>query len=111
MKEILKENKKIQLALSSIMFFSPLIKKELWREALIQQDKIFIDWYIKCWNINLGILLLIIISWAMSYFLENDSIYLIYQISLWALTWLIILETTFIIKNLLGNKLRLLWKR
>jgi len=103
-------NNKIQLALSSIMFFSPLVKKKLQQENFKIQDKKFIEWHIKYWNINLIILAIIIISWTTSYFIESNIIYLIYQISLWILTWLIIIETLFIIGNLLNYKIPLSWK-
>lgn len=106
----IKNNNKIQLALSSIMFFSPLIKKILQQVTINTQDKQFINLYIKYWNINLIILALILISWIISYLLENDSFYLAYQISLRTLTWLVIIETLFIIKTLLNNKLQLSWK-
>ena len=111
MEENVRNNNKIQLALSSIMFFSPLIKRQLQQENIKAEDKKFINWYIKYWNINLVILAIIIISWTISYFIGNNNIYLTYQISLWILTWLIIIETIFIIKNLLSNKTSLLWKK
>jgi hypothetical protein len=46
MEENVIKNNKIQLALSSIMFFSPLVKKDLQEETNIQ-DKKFINLYIK----------------------------------------------------------------
>ncbi len=109
MEENIIKNNKIQLALSSIMFFSPLVKKDLQKE-IKTQDKNFIDWYIKYWNINLMILAIIIISWTVSYFIESDIIYFIYQISLRLLTWSVIIGTLLIIKNLLNNKMQLSWK-
>lgn len=109
MEENVIKNNKIQLALSSIMFFSPLVKKDLQEETNIQ-DKKFINLYIKYWNINLIILAIIIISWTISYFIESNSIYFIYQISLRVLTWSVIIGTLLIIRNLLNNKMQLSWK-
>lgn len=103
MEETLIKQNKIQLALSSIMFFSPLVKKELEKERIQQEDKKFINKYIQYWNINLGLLLVIIISWTLAYFLESDSIDIIYKTSLWTLTWLVIIENSLVIKNLLGK--------
>jgi len=40
-------NNKIQLALSSIMFFAPLIKKEIKKNNINIKDKKFIETYIK----------------------------------------------------------------
>jgi hypothetical protein len=91
------------------MFFSPLVKKDLQEETNIQ-DKKFINLYIKYWNINLIILAIIIISWTISYFIESNSIYFIYQISLRVLTWSVIIGTLLIIRNLLNNKMQLSWK-
>lgn len=104
------ENNKIQLALSSIMFFSPLVKRIIQQDDLKIQDKQFIQLYIKYWNINLIILAIMIISWTTSYFIKSDTTYLIYQISLRILTWLIIIQTLLIIKNLLNYKIPLSWK-
>jgi len=47
MEETLIKQNKIQLALSSIMFFSPLVKKELEKEKIKQEDKKFIGRYIQ----------------------------------------------------------------
>lgn len=110
MEDNIMNNNKIQLALSSIMFFSPLVKKTLQQDDHQIQDKKFIEWYIKYWNINLIILAIIVISWTTSYFIESNIIYLIYQISLRILTWLIIIGTFFIIKTLLNYKIPLSWK-
>jgi len=43
MEDIISKNNKIQLALSSIMFFSPLIKKDLEKSDIDTKDKEFIN--------------------------------------------------------------------
>jgi len=107
MEENLIKNNKIQLALSTIMFFSPLIKKDLQKGNI---EKIDLN-LIKLWDLNLIILALIVISGATAYLFENNIINTIYQISLWIVIWLIGIETFWIIANLSFNKKIFSWKR
>lgn len=98
-------NNKIQLALSSIMFFAPLIKKEIKKNNINIKDKKFIETYIKYWNINIIILSIVIISWTLAYLLDNQKMNYIYEISLRILTISTVFGTLFIIKNLLIKKI------
>jgi hypothetical protein len=56
-------NKKIELALCALMFFSPLIKNQIKKIWDLKNDDItFINWFIKLGYLNIIILMLIIIS-------------------------------------------------
>lgn len=68
-------NNKIELSLSAIMFFSPLIKNLLKNNKNItDQEKTFIKWFIKLGYFN--ILLLLINIWLqISFYLTNQNIF------------------------------------
>ena len=55
-------NNKIELSLSAIMFFSPLIQNMLKKNKNISlEDKAFVAWSIKLWYLNIGLLLITIV--------------------------------------------------
>jgi len=59
----IENNKKIWYALSALMFFAPLIKYNLKSDDSISQwDKVFINWFIKLWYLNIILVVLAIIS-------------------------------------------------
>jgi hypothetical protein len=90
-----------------IMFFSPLIRKDLKKGNI---EKIDLN-LIKLWDLNLIILALIVISGTTAYFFENNIIDTIYQTSLWIVIALIGIESLWIIWNLSFNKTIFSWKR
>lgn len=60
--EKIKYNNKLELSLSALMFFSPLIQKQIKKRSDISKDeKNFIQWFIKIWYMN--ILMLILSIW------------------------------------------------
>lgn len=65
-------NKKTEFAFSAIMFFAPLIKANLKsNNKLSKEDKIFVNWYIKFWYINIILLLIAIVLWVLQFTLWN----------------------------------------
>lgn len=68
------QNNRIELALASLMFFAPLVKKILkTRENINDTDKRFVWSFIKLWYINIVLLLLAITAEIISY-ITNISI-------------------------------------
>lgn len=95
----LEKNSKIQLSLSSIMFFAPIIKKHIKEEDISVEDKKFIEWYIKIWTLNLLLLWILILSWIISLFWFWETINKIYEISTISLSILISIEIILILSN------------
>ncbi|MCF7835483.1 hypothetical protein K9M48_05585 [Candidatus Gracilibacteria bacterium] len=95
----LKENYKIQLALSSIMFFSPIIKKYINQENIIEKEKKFINGYIQIGILNLFILAIIILSGITSLFSGSEFILKLYNTSTITLAIIISLEIILILSN------------
>lgn len=82
-------NKKNEFAFSAIMFFAPLIKNNIKKDDnLSQEDKSFINWYIKLWYINIILLIITIILWVIQ--LSTNNL-IIKKISIWFLIGLAIL--------------------
>ncbi len=72
-------NNKIELSLSAVMFFSPLIQNLLKKNKKITEDeKWFIKWFIKVWYLNI-ILLIITITLQVIFYMTQ--IWLIQTIS------------------------------
>lgn len=62
------KNNKIELSLSALMFFSPLIKSNLKdRNDISNEDKNFIRWFIRLWYLNIVLLIITIIFWIIYY--------------------------------------------
>lgn len=62
------KNNKIELALASLMFFAPLVKKVLKsRNDVDDEDKIFVLWFIKLWYVNIALLISAIIIEIIAY--------------------------------------------
>lgn len=95
----LKENSKIQLSLSSIMFFAPIIKKHIREENILWEDKEFIEWYIKIWILNLFLLWILIVSGIISLFWLWEQSVKIYEISTISLSIIISIEIILILSN------------
>lgn len=82
-------NKKNEFAFSAIMFFAPLIKNSIKNNnSLSNEDKIFVNWYIKLWYINITLLTITIVLWIIQ-LLTNNLI--IKKISIWFLIGLAVL--------------------
>ena len=68
-------NKKTEYAFSAIMFFAPLIKKNIkTKKNLTKEDKTFINWFIKLWYMNIILLIISIILWIVWYRTSNTII-------------------------------------
>lgn len=90
----LKYNNKTELALSALMFFSPLIQKQLKNKKNISvEDKLFIKWFIKIWYINIFMLIISISSQILFYFYKINllqtfsiisTIILVIVLSIWS---------------------------
>ncbi len=73
-------NNKIELSLSSIMFFSPLIQNLIKKKDKIStKEKSFINWFIKIGYFNITLLMITIVLQAI-YYMTNNSIYQITSI-------------------------------
>lgn len=79
-------NNKIELSLSALMFFSPLIKNLLKKTSLLKHEKEFINWYIKLWYINIILLALTILSQILFY-MSKSNIYNVISIILSVILW------------------------
>jgi hypothetical protein len=86
---------KIQLSLTSLMFFSPLIIFILKNKSfeILQEDREFVKWYIALWWINLALLILSIGSWILAYLYNIVILNSIYTIFISILIWFLILWT------------------
>ena len=81
-------SKKNEFAFSAIMFFAPLIKNNLkTNESLSTEDKIFINWFIKLWYLNILLLAISIIFWVLQ--IKTNNI-ILQKISMWFLILLAI---------------------
>ena len=89
-------NKKNEFAFCAIMFFAPLIKNNLkTNESLSNEDKSFINWFIKLWYLNILLLIISIVFWILQFRTNNI---IIQRISMW---FLILLATSLCIWTLL----------
>lgn len=62
------KNNKIELSLSALMFFSPLINNNIKdRQDITNDDKIFIKWFVRLWYLNIVLLLNTITLWVIYY--------------------------------------------
>lgn len=75
-------------AIASVMFFSPFVKNSIKSEYFSEDEKIFINGYIKIWFLNL-ILLVIILLVALANLFEVNQI-LTRIINIWSLSIFII---------------------
>lgn len=76
-------NKKNEFAFCAIMFFAPLIKNNIKsNESLTNEDKMFINWFIKLWYFNIFLLILSIVFWVLQ--IKTSSI-IIQRINIWFL--------------------------
>lgn len=65
-------DKKTEFAFSAIMFFAPLIKKNIkTNQKLSQEDKLFIKWFIKLWYVNIVLLIIALIFGIIQFRLSN----------------------------------------
>lgn len=100
-------SKKNEFAFCALMFFAPLIKSNIkTNDLLSKEDKIFINWFIKLWYLNI-ILLIISIVFRVLQIKTNNII--LQKISMWFLILLAICLCTWTIlvalnKNINPNK-------
>jgi len=100
-------NKKNEFAFCALMFFAPLIKSNIkTNDLLSNEDKIFINWFIKLWYLNI-ILLIISIVFRVLQIKTNNII--LQKISMWFLILLTVCLCTWTIlvalnKNINPNK-------
>lgn len=88
-------DKKTEFAFSAIMFFAPLIKRNIKEnQSLLQDDKIFINWFIKLWYVNIVLLVIAIIFWILQLRMSNS---IMQWISIW---FLILLALSLVIWTL-----------
>ena len=100
-------NKKNEFAFSAIMFFAPLIKSNLKTNGyLSDEDKIFINGFIKLWYLNIFLLVLSIIFWLLqvksnNIILQKISIWFLILLAISLCTWTILVALN---KNINSNK-------
>ena len=100
-------SKKNEFAFCALMFFAPLIKSNIkTNDLLSNEDKIFINWFIKLWYLNI-ILLIISIVFRVLQIKTNNII--LQKISMWFLILLTVCLCTWTIlvalnKNINPNK-------
>ncbi len=93
-------NNKIELSLSAIMFFSPLIQNLLKKNKNIPQtDKNFIKWFIKIWYLNILLLLLTITLQIIFYMTKIWTTQLISTILLIVLATSLVIGSIYAISN------------
>lgn len=81
-------NKKNEFAFCAIMFFAPLIKNNLkTNESLSNEDKSFINWFIKLWYLNILLLTIALIIRVIQIKTNNT---ILQKISMWFLILLAI---------------------
>ncbi len=93
-------NNKIELSLSSIMFFSPLIKNLIKKKENISNEEIlFIKWFIKLWYFNI-IILSISIFLQIIFYMTNNTIYQTISIVIaWVLTLSLVIGSIYAVSN------------
>lgn len=75
-------NNKIELSLSSIMFFSPLIQNLLKKNNNISpEEKVFIKWFIKVWYFNITLLITTIVL-QIIYYMTKTWVYQTFSIAI-----------------------------
>jgi len=89
----LDKNSKIQLSLAATMFFSPFVKHIInkWHLDISEEDKQFVNWYIRLWYIILWFLLVVVSALVLNYLFPNLILYWVRAISISALLWLLVL--------------------
>lgn len=94
------KNNKIELALASLMFFSPLIKSELKKRTnLTNEDRQFVYWFIKLWYLNIAILFITILLEIFYYTITLSIFNIIGNISLIILSISLIIWSIFAISE------------
>lgn len=89
-------DKKTEYVFSAIMFFAPLIKRNIKEnQKLSQDDKIFITWYIKLWYANIALLVLALVFGVIQFrfgnlFLKRISIGFLVILALSLIVWTIL---------------------
>ncbi len=107
-------NRKLEFAFSAIMFFAPLIKNDIKNNNyLSNEDKIFINWYIKLWYINITILIITILLWIIQLLTKNliikrISIVFLILLAILLIIWAILVALN---KNLNPNNVNIEWKQ
>lgn len=92
------QNNRIELALASLMFFAPFVKKILKsRNDISDADKTFVLWFIKLWYLNILLLVLAIITQIFYYTsglsilnICSSIIIVILAVLLWVWSFLVI---------------------
>jgi len=95
-------NSRIQLALAATMFFSPFVKHVLkrWHLDIDENDKKFIEWYVRLGYITLGILILTIASMVAVYLMPNIIFGWIRTISVIIMIALLVFGTIGVLANI-----------
>lgn len=96
--------RKTEFAFCAMMFFAPLVKKNV-RESkvLSQEEKKFVSWFIKLWYVNIMLLIIAIALWVVWYITNNS---LIQKISIW---FLILLSISLIVWTILAALNKSIW--
>ena len=98
-------NNKIELSLCAIMFFAPLIKSHINKNNNItNEEKSFINGFIKLWYINIILIILAITFEILSYKMDNDIF-----MTMWT-SLIIILIISLIIWSILAITEKQIWK-
>jgi len=86
---------KNQLALASIMFFSPLVKYIIKKDnlELNEEEKNFLKWYIQFWYFSIAFLIITIALWVSNYIFDQDLLYSWYSVSLIILIIILLIGT------------------
>lgn len=95
------QSNKTQLSLAATMFFAPFVKSTLknWHLELTKEDTDFINWYTRLWFINIGLLLLTLVSGISSYLTHDYVLNRVYLISIGILVWILVLSSILILAN------------
>lgn len=98
-KDILFRN---QLALASLFFFWPLTRWMIKRNSfnLGEEDRIFIKWYIKLWNLALILLFIYIFIVISKFYFLQTILITVSQILIIVLLWVLILWVIWIFSNI-----------
>ena len=91
-------NKKTEFAFSAMMFFAPLIKSNIRTNSnLSDEDKVFVNWYIKLWYINIILLVIAIVLWVIQFsiwnlIIQRISIGVLILLALSLIVWTILIS-------------------
>ena len=98
----LKDTNKLQLWIAAVMFFSPFVHSNLNNTNLELNDdeKKFLKWYIKLGYINIFLLIISVIFWTISYFVDYQIVTWIYFIFIFALIWFVIIWIFWVVTDI-----------